>query len=90
MTTLSHGNMQFSDNCQTLQLINMKFCTIDYVGKIICDVAKMVGIVWLGAAPQIGETFFTIPYFLFLYASTVQTAQPIYAHGTWLKRRGLL
>jgi hypothetical protein len=53
---LSYGNMRFSGTCQTEtpQPINMKFCTIDYVGEIT-DVPKMVGIGWLGAAPQIGE-----------------------------------
>jgi hypothetical protein len=53
---------------------------------------KMVGISWLGAAPQIGEynlknfSYYPLPYltllfltlpFLFLYASTGQTAKPI-------------
>jgi hypothetical protein len=58
MTTLSYGNMRFSDTClaETPQLIKIKFRSIDYVGKIIHDVPKMAGISWLEAAPQIGET----------------------------------
>jgi hypothetical protein len=36
-TTLSNGNMRFSGTCQTEipKPINMKFCTIDYVGKVM-------------------------------------------------------
>jgi hypothetical protein len=50
---LSYGNMRFSRTCpaETPQLIKMKFCTIEYVGKIT-RCAKMVGIGWLGAASQ--------------------------------------
>ena len=33
----------------TLQPINMKFCTINYVGEVH-DVPKIVGIGWLGVA----------------------------------------
>jgi hypothetical protein len=35
-TTLSYGNMRFSGTCpaEIPQLIKMKFCTINYVGKI--------------------------------------------------------
>jgi hypothetical protein len=48
--------MRFSGTCpaETPQPIKMKFCTIDFVGKLR-DVAKMVGIGWLEAASQIGE-----------------------------------
>jgi hypothetical protein len=55
-TTLSYANMRFSATCpaETPQPIKMKFCTIDYVGEIT-RCAKMVGIGWLEAAPQIGE-----------------------------------
>ena len=51
------------------------------------DVPKMVLIGWLGAAPQIGEiqpqnSYNTLLYlFLFLYASTAQTAEPICTHN---------
>jgi hypothetical protein len=56
-TTLSYGNMRFSGTChaaETPQLINMKFCTIGYVGELR-DVPKMIAVGWLEAAPQIGE-----------------------------------
>jgi hypothetical protein len=55
-TTLSYRNMRFSGTClaETPQSIRMKFCMIDYVGKIT-RCGKMVGIGWLEAAPQIGE-----------------------------------
>jgi hypothetical protein len=55
-TTLSYGNMRFSGTCpaETPQLMKMKFCTIDNVGKVT-RWAKIVGISWLEAAPQIGE-----------------------------------
>ena len=67
-TTLSYGKMRFSGTCpaETPEPIIMKFCIItsarDYA---MCQ--KMVGIGWLGTAPQIGEiqpkkTYLTIFY----------------------------
>jgi hypothetical protein len=56
MTSLSCGNMRFSDTCpaETPQLIKKKICSIDYVGGIT-RCAKTVVIGLLEAAPQIGE-----------------------------------
>jgi hypothetical protein len=92
-TTLSCRNMRFSGTypAETPQPINMKFCTIEYVGKV----TRCAKIDWnrlIGCDPAerwniTSKTFLTIPYltlsFLLLNASTTQTAQPIYTHDGW-------
>ena len=77
---------------ETPQPIKMKFCTIDYVGELT-RCAKNCCNRLAGGGPtdrwNITSTFvpyltlpyFTLPFF-FLYASTAQTAQPIYTHDS--------
>ena len=86
-TTLSYGNMRFSAirPAETPQPIKMKFCTIDYVGELTrCaknDCNRLAG---GGPTDRWNITskfllYLTLPYlfFLFLYACTAQTAEPI-------------
>ena len=89
--------MRFSDACQTETplTINMNFCTIDYVDKVK-RCAKNGWNQLAGGGPtyrwNITSTFmlyFTQLYitllyftFFFFYASTAQTAQPIYTHDS--------
>jgi hypothetical protein len=83
--------LRFSGTCpaETPQPINMKFCTIDYVG----EVTRCAKIGWnrlTGGGPTnrwniTSKTFLTIPdltlpFSFFLYASTPKTTQPIYTH----------
>ena len=91
-TTLSYGNMRFSGTrpAETPQLIKMKFCTIDYVGKIT-RCAKNGWNRLVGGGPTdrwniTSKTFLTIrklPHFtllFFLYASSAHTVEPICTH----------
>ena len=91
--TLSYGNTRFSGTrpAEIPQPIKMKFCTIDYVGELT-RCAKN-GLNWLpGGGPtdrwNITSTFVLyltllyLTFFLFLYASTAQTAQPICTHDS--------
>jgi hypothetical protein len=72
-TTLSYANMPFSGACpaETPQPINMKFCTIDYVGEVT-RCAKNRCNRLAGGGPTDGwnitsKTFLTIPYLTLLY-----------------------
>jgi hypothetical protein len=73
MTTLSYGNMRFSGTCpaETPHPIEMKFCTIDYVGDIM-RFAKNGCNGLAGGGPTdrwniTSKTFLTIPYLTLPY-----------------------
>ena len=88
----SYGHMRYSDArpVETPQPIKMKFCTIDYVGEL----TRCTKNGWnrlSGGGPTYrwnilltSKTFLTVQGlilpFLFLYASTAQTAEPICTH----------
>ena len=91
-TTLSYGNMRFSGirPAETPQPIKMKFCTIDYVGGLTrfakndCNRLAGGGPTHRWNITSIFVLYLTLLYltFFFLYASTAQTAQPIYTHDS--------
>jgi hypothetical protein len=73
-TTISYGNKRFSGTYQTetSQLINMKFCVIDYVGEDTCC-AKNGWYQLAGVAPLMGEIYsqklFFLYFTLFIFVS---------------------
>ena len=95
-TTLSYGNMRFSGahSAENPQPIKMNFCKIDYFGDLTpCAKNGCNRLTWGGPTDRwniTSKTFLTkgltLPYFtlpfLFLYASTAQTAEPICMHDS--------
>jgi hypothetical protein len=91
-------NMRFSGTCQTEtpQSIHMKFCKIDYVGKIT-RCAKNGWNPLAGDSPTdrwniTSKTFLSIPYFTlpFFLVSLYSPNGLIDVHAWWLKRCSLL
>ena len=91
-TSLSYGNMRFSGSrpAETPQPIKMKFCTTDYVGELTRCAKNYLNRLAGGGPTDRGNItstfvlYLTLPYltFLFLYAFTAQTAEPICTHDS--------